>query len=34
MRKIVSKNPFTQKINGEFDFLSNSELDAKIKTAH
>lgn len=34
MRKIVSKNPFTQKINGEFEFLSNNDIDAKIKRAH
>lgn len=34
MRKILSKNPFTKKINGEFEFISNADLDNKIKKAH
>lgn len=34
MRKIISKNPFTMKINGEFEFISNTDLDSKIKKAH
>lgn len=34
MRRIISKNPFTFKINGEFDFIGDAELDSKIKTAH
>lgn len=34
MRRIISKNPFTSKINGEFDFIGNIELDAKIKRSH
>ena len=34
MRRIVSKNPFTNKINGEFEFISNTQLEAKIKRAH
>ena len=33
MRKIVSRNPFSGKLNAEFDFLSTSELDTKIEKA-
>lgn len=34
MRRIVSKNPFTNKIHGQFDHISNADLDAKIQKAH
>lgn len=34
MRKIVSKNPFSRKINAEFEFISNNDIDIKIKKAH
>lgn len=34
MRKIISKNPFSGKINGQFDFISNADLDAKINKCH
>lgn len=34
MRRIISKNPFTQKINAEFEFISDADLQAKIKRAH
>ena len=33
MRRILSKNPFTGKIHQEFDFISNAELEKKIKRA-
>lgn len=34
MRKIVSKNPFTRKINGQFEFISNNDIDTKINKAY
>ena len=33
MRKIISRNPFSGKLNAEFDFLRRSELDKKIERA-
>jgi succinate-semialdehyde dehydrogenase len=33
MRKFLSRNPFTGKVLKEYDFVTDSELDAKIQRA-
>jgi acyl-CoA reductase-like NAD-dependent aldehyde dehydrogenase len=33
MRKFISRNPYTGKVLKEFDFLTDSQLDAKIERA-
>lgn len=33
MRKIISRNPFTGQIRKEYDYLTNQQLEEKIKRA-
>ena len=33
MRRIISKNPFTGQIRKEYDYLTNQQLEEKIKRA-